>query len=103
MRTRVCSPQELSASLVCAPSEDEHPDWEKLGGDYFVASWERRGLHSSAAKEEVKASSKPASQLEGTVRNGRPRYRGESMGQRRAMSQARYEKISAARWVVTGL
>src|SRR2546426_9413692 len=103
MRTRVCSPQELSAAWYVLRTGDEYPDWEKLGGDYFVASWERRGLHSSAAKEEVKASSKPASQLEGTVRNGRPRYRGESMGQRRAMSQARYEKISAARWVVTGL
>jgi len=21
---------------------DEHPDWEKLGGDYFIAPWERR-------------------------------------------------------------
>src|SRR5438445_11149693 len=21
---------------------DEHPDWEKLGGDYFIAPWGRR-------------------------------------------------------------
>ena len=34
---------------------DEHPDWEKLRGDYFVASWERRGLNSSAAKAEARA------------------------------------------------
>ncbi len=35
---------------------DENPDWEKLGGEYFVASWERRGLKNSAVKkEEAKA------------------------------------------------
>jgi len=27
------------------------PDWEKLGGDYFVADWERRGPKNSATKE----------------------------------------------------
>ncbi len=27
----------------------ENPDWEKLGGDYFLASWEKRG----SAKKEV--------------------------------------------------
>jgi hypothetical protein len=30
---------------------DEHPDWEKLGGDYFIAPWERRGF---AKKKAVK-------------------------------------------------
>jgi hypothetical protein len=30
---------------------DDHPDWEKLGGDYFVADWEKR---SSAKKESAK-------------------------------------------------
>ena len=30
---------------------DENPDWEKLGGDYFVADWERR---DSAKKELAK-------------------------------------------------
>jgi hypothetical protein len=30
---------------------DENPDWEKLGGDYFVADWEKRG---SAKKESAK-------------------------------------------------
>jgi hypothetical protein len=34
---------------------DETPDWEKLGGDYFVADWERRRQTKSAAKEETKA------------------------------------------------
>jgi hypothetical protein len=34
---------------------DENPDWEKLGGDYFVADWERRGPKNSAVKEEAKA------------------------------------------------
>jgi hypothetical protein len=34
---------------------DEHPDWEKLGGDYFVADWEKRGPKNSAAKEEMRA------------------------------------------------
>ena len=29
---------------------DEHPDWEKLGADYFVADWEKRG----PAKEDAK-------------------------------------------------
>ena len=33
---------------------DENPDWEKLGGEYFVAPWERRGLNNSAVKEEAK-------------------------------------------------
>jgi hypothetical protein len=32
---------------------DENPDWEKLGGDYFVADWEKRGPKNSAVKEEV--------------------------------------------------
>ncbi len=31
---------------------DEHPDWEKLGGDYFVAGWERRTAKPSAGKKE---------------------------------------------------
>ena len=30
---------------------DEHPDWEKLGGDYFIAPWERRGLKGSLNEE----------------------------------------------------
>jgi hypothetical protein len=34
---------------------DENPDWEKLGGDYFVADWERRSPKNSAVKEEAKA------------------------------------------------
>ena len=34
---------------------DEHPDWEKLGGDYFVADWEKRGSNNSAVNEEAKA------------------------------------------------
>ena len=32
---------------------DEHPDWEKLGGDYFVASWESRGPKDSDVKNEA--------------------------------------------------
>lgn len=32
----------------------ENPDWEKLGGDYFLASWEKRGPKNSAVKEEAK-------------------------------------------------
>lgn len=31
----------------------ENPDWEKLGGDYFLASWEKRGPKNSAVKEEA--------------------------------------------------
>jgi hypothetical protein len=34
---------------------DDHPDWENLGGDYFVASWEERGPKNPAVKEEAKA------------------------------------------------
>ena len=34
---------------------DENPDWEKLGGEYFVADWERRGPKDSVVKEEAKA------------------------------------------------
>jgi hypothetical protein len=33
----------------------ENPDWEKLGGDYFLASWEKRGPKNAAVKEEAKA------------------------------------------------
>jgi hypothetical protein len=36
-------------------TDDENPDWEKLGGDYFVASWEKRSPKNSAVKEEAKA------------------------------------------------
>ncbi len=39
---------------------DEHPDGEKLGGDYFLASWEKRGPKNSAVKEEAKASNASA-------------------------------------------
>jgi hypothetical protein len=35
---------------------DENPDWEKLGGDYFVADWERR---RSAKKESGKTPEVP--------------------------------------------
>jgi hypothetical protein len=34
---------------------DENPDWEKLGGDYFVADWEKRRRTKSAVNEEAKA------------------------------------------------
>jgi hypothetical protein len=34
----------------------ENPDWEKLGGDYFLASWEKRGSKNSALKEEAETS-----------------------------------------------
>jgi hypothetical protein len=34
----------------------ENPDWEKLGGDYFLASWEKGRRTKSAVKEEAKAS-----------------------------------------------
>jgi hypothetical protein len=32
----------------------ENPDWEKLGGDYFVADWEKLGPKNSAVTEEAK-------------------------------------------------
>lgn len=32
----------------------ENADWEELGGDYFLASWEKRGSKNSAVKEEAK-------------------------------------------------
>ena len=35
---------------------DEDPDWEKLGGDYFIADWERRFWKLSAGKKEAKTS-----------------------------------------------
>ena len=38
---------------------DEHPDWGKLGGDYFVADWEKRGPNNSAVKEEGKTQELP--------------------------------------------
>jgi hypothetical protein len=33
----------------------ENPDWETMGGDYFLASWEMRGSKNSAVQEEAKA------------------------------------------------
>ena len=38
---------------------DEHPDWEKLGGDYFVASWEKRGLKGPVLTREQPPKRKP--------------------------------------------
>ncbi len=31
---------------------DEHPDWDKLGGDYFVAPWEKKRMNRSPQKDE---------------------------------------------------
>ncbi len=28
---------------------DEHPDWDKLGADYFIAPWEKRGFAKKKA------------------------------------------------------
>jgi hypothetical protein len=28
---------------------DENPDWEKLGGDYFIAPWEKRRFEKKKA------------------------------------------------------
>jgi len=33
----------------------ENSDWEKLGGDYFLASWEKRRRTKSAVNEEATA------------------------------------------------
>jgi hypothetical protein len=33
---------------------DENPDWEKLGGDYFVADWEKRRMKRSSQEKEAK-------------------------------------------------
>jgi hypothetical protein len=35
-------------------TDAENPDWEKLGGDYFIADWKKRGPKNSAVKEEAK-------------------------------------------------
>ena len=32
---------------------DEHPDWEKLGADHYVADWEIRFWKLSAGKKEA--------------------------------------------------
>jgi hypothetical protein len=32
---------------------DMEHDWEKLGGDYFIADWERRFWKLSAGKKEA--------------------------------------------------
>jgi len=34
---------------------DMEHDWEKLGGDYFIADWERRFWNLSAGKKEAEA------------------------------------------------
>jgi hypothetical protein len=38
--------------LVLYTGDMEH-DWEKLGGDYFIADWERRFWKLSAGKKEA--------------------------------------------------
>jgi hypothetical protein len=30
---------------------NENPDWEKLGAEYFIASWERRRFHAREGGE----------------------------------------------------
>jgi hypothetical protein len=32
---------------------DEHPDWEKLGADHYLADWEIRFWKLSAGKKEA--------------------------------------------------
>jgi len=32
---------------------DENPDWEKLGGDHYIADWERRFWKLSRDKKEA--------------------------------------------------
>jgi len=32
---------------------DKEPDWDKLGGDYFIADWERRFWKLSPGKKEA--------------------------------------------------
>jgi hypothetical protein len=34
---------------------DDNPDWEKLGGDHYIANWERRFWKLPAGKKEAKA------------------------------------------------
>jgi hypothetical protein len=36
---------------------DEHPDWEKLGADHYIANWERRFWKLLAGKKEADARS----------------------------------------------
>ncbi len=31
---------------------DEHPDWDKLGADYFVAPWEKRRMNRAPQKND---------------------------------------------------
>ena len=33
---------------------DENPDWEKLGGDYFVSDWEKQRMKRSSQEKEAK-------------------------------------------------
>ena len=34
---------------------DEDPDWERLGGDHYIASWERKFWKLPAGKKEAGA------------------------------------------------
>ena len=36
---------------------DEHPDWEKLGGDHYLADWERKLWKFPPRKKETDTSS----------------------------------------------
>ena len=42
---------------MCFARETSIRDWEKLGGDYFVASWEKRGLKDPTLNEEANVAS----------------------------------------------
>ncbi len=33
----------------------ENPDWEKLGGDYFIAPWEKRALRKTRRGDDLSA------------------------------------------------
>ena len=35
---------------------DEHPDWEKLGGDHYLADWERKLWKFPPRKKETDTS-----------------------------------------------
>jgi len=54
------APQGAVLAFLIAQGRAQNPDWESLGGDYFIASWEKKRF------EEKKAASKTPADTVGT-------------------------------------
>jgi hypothetical protein len=52
---RVTAARNLRRAWYVLRTGDENPDWEKLGGDYFIAPWERKSFERRKAAKRASA------------------------------------------------